>query len=68
MSAKSIAAFERHLREKHGASPAQSLRDQSQVWDRRARSHYTAGKAALEKSLELAAMAEFIESKSEKLK
>lgn len=68
MSSKSIAAFERHLREKHGESPAQSLRDQSKSWHQRAKCHYTAGKAALEKSLELAAMAEFIESRSEKLK
>ncbi len=63
MSAKSIAAFERHMAEKHGHDPAKSLRAESQRLYRYGAGHAKIAAAALKKAASLKALADALEEK-----
>ena len=76
MSAKSIALFESHLRERNttlpsappATDPAEDLRAKSRHWLGRHRAWAKASETALQRALEYQAMADLIASGSEKLR
>lgn len=76
MSAKSVALFESHLRERNTTlpsgppelDPAEDLRVKARMWRDRHTVLAQASERALQRALEYQAMAEFIASGSEKLK